>query len=225
MKKNIYLFCNETYGSAYLKVFQEYAQKLSEFECYVVFSLKGENRGFLGKLIAMIRDPFKYAHICYRQITLYFNGLSVLTVDNVNDPDFADTIPFGSFGFIAGFNQIFGKSVIERFFLFINFHPSLLPYYRGAIPSYWVIKNKETSTGFTAHTVSEKIDAGAIIYQESVKVTQDISEMELDNKIATAGAYYFSECLEAIMMGKQLRRRRINPQYLKEIDYVSSVRE
>jgi len=225
MKKRIYLFCNETYGNTYFKIFQEFAGKYSNFEYYVVFSSKGISVRFFNRITSLIKHPIKCAFKCYRWIICRKNGLKLTVVEDVNCNNFVESIPIGSIGFIAGFNQIFRKPIIDRFSLFINFHPSLLPYYRGAIPSYWVIKNKETITGFTAHIVSEEIDSGEIVYQELVEVNRDILEAELDCKIAAVGSYYFRECLKAIMEEKPLRQRRIDAKYLHKVDYVSSVRK
>lgn len=223
MKKRIYLFCNEQYGEAYLRVLQAAAGKWSNFDCYVVFSVPGRDDGCLSICVNMIRRLRK--SIVYRAHNLPVRSLKVITVADVNRADFYEIVPIGSIGFVAGFNQIFKKPIIDRFSSFINFHPSLLPYYRGAIPSYWVIKNNETITGFTAHVVSEQVDAGEIIYQELVEINQDISEVELDRKIAVAGSFYFDECLKAIGAGKSFRRKSICTQYSKLVDYVSAVRE
>lgn len=223
MKKRIYLFCNEQYGEAYLRVFQAAAGKWSDFDWYVVFSVPGRDGGCLRKCVNVIRRLRK--NFAYRAQNLLVNSLKVITVADVNRSDFYETIPIGSVGFVAGFNQIFKKPIIDRLSSFVNFHPSLLPYYRGAIPSYWVIKNNETITGFTAHVVSEQIDAGEIIYQELVEINQDISEVELDRKIAVVGSFYFDECLKAIGAGKPFRKKSVCVQYSNQVEYVSGVRE
>jgi methionyl-tRNA formyltransferase len=49
----------------------------------------------------------------------------------------------------------------------INLHPGLLPKYRGRAPLNWAIINGETRLGLTAHFVSEDVDAGDIVAQES----------------------------------------------------------
>src|SRR5258708_2774481 len=48
---------------------------------------------------------------------------------------------------------------------FINIHPSLLPKYRGPIPSMWAILNGEKITGTTMHYIDKGIDTGNIIAQ------------------------------------------------------------
>ncbi len=52
----------------------------------------------------------------------------------------------------------------------INIHPSLLPKYRGPSPTYWILHNREKSTGLTCHYVDDNFDTGPIIYQIEVPV-------------------------------------------------------
>lgn len=47
-----------------------------------------------------------------------------------------------------------------------NFHPGLLPAYRGSGAYSWVIINGEQETGVTLHVIDEKIDHGPIIDQQ-----------------------------------------------------------
>lgn len=51
-----------------------------------------------------------------------------------------------------------------------NFHPSLLPAYRGATPTKHCLLNGETVTGMTVHMLSEKVDGGQIIAQRRLLV-------------------------------------------------------
>ena len=45
----------------------------------------------------------------------------------------------------------------------INLHSSLLPKYRGLLPSFWILKNKEKFSGVSVFFVDEGIDSGQII--------------------------------------------------------------
>ena len=54
----------------------------------------------------------------------------------------------------------------------INFHPSLLPYFRGPNPYYWMIKLQSKDSGLTAHQITQDWDAGDIIYQHSFLIDQ-----------------------------------------------------
>lgn len=224
MKTRIYLFCNTAYGKAYYDVFHEFAKYNIDVDCFVVISIKYKNIHTPKRPAIRIKQLVDQFNRYYQQIKSKYYRLNLLFIEDVNSSNFSDAIPIGSIGFIAGFNQIFKYSVIEKFSLFINFHPSLLPYYRGAIPSYWVIENKENISGFTAHIVSEKIDTGEIIYQESISVNQDISETELDYKISLIGSNYFKECLQKIQSSTPLGRGSVNVQYSNPITYTPASR-
>ena len=52
----------------------------------------------------------------------------------------------------------------------INYHPSLLPKYRGGSAINWSIINGETETGVTIHYIDAGIDTGDIIIQERVPI-------------------------------------------------------
>jgi len=69
---------------------------------------------------------------------------------------------------ISSFHRIFKKEHLGGFLHVINIHPSLLPEYRGATPTNWMIKNGEQIVGLTAHMVDEGIDTGSILFQRNV---------------------------------------------------------
>lgn len=55
----------------------------------------------------------------------------------------------------------------------VNFHPSLLPKYRGRAPINWAILNGETELGLTVHFIDEGMDSGDIIAQQKFTLTQE----------------------------------------------------
>lgn len=61
----------------------------------------------------------------------------------------------------------------------INFHGSLLPKYRGRTPHIWAIINNEIETGITAHLIADGCDEGDIVYQEKIKIEDDITGADL----------------------------------------------
>lgn len=67
----------------------------------------------------------------------------------------------------------------------VNIHPSLLPYYKGPTPTYWVIVNNEKYTGITVHYIdNQDIDSGPIIYQERFQVPPLCTDGELRKEIS-----------------------------------------
>ncbi|MDP5043655.1 MAG: methionyl-tRNA formyltransferase, partial [Leeuwenhoekiella sp.] len=64
-----------------------------------------------------------------------------------------------------------------------NLHASLLPDYRGAAPINWAIIKGETETGVSTFFIDEKIDTGAIIFQEKLKIASDESAGILHDRL------------------------------------------
>ena len=53
-----------------------------------------------------------------------------------------------------------------------NFHPGILPNYRGSGIYSWVLINKETETGVTLHEIDYNIDSGPIIATSRTQITE-----------------------------------------------------
>lgn len=66
------------------------------------------------------------------------------------------------------------SELISQGKMLINTHPTYLPHLRGATPLNGVLYKGYSFMGATTHYISDKIDAGNIIYQEKVDVTEDI---------------------------------------------------
>lgn len=69
-----------------------------------------------------------------------------------------------------------------------NLHASLLPNYRGAAPINWAIINGETKTGVTTFFIDEKIDTGAMIFQEELPIDPTENAGSLHDKLMTIGS-------------------------------------
>jgi len=137
----------------------------------------------------------------YLRLLAGSDGAVVRTVANVNAVDFLQTVPPGTYGVVAGFNQIFRRNAIDCFRSLVNFHPSVLPLYRGPVPSYWVIRNGERQTGYTLHGVTERIDSGEVLFQETVACDGVQSASELNRAIAFAAQGTLDRYLTFILDG------------------------
>ena len=51
-----------------------------------------------------------------------------------------------------------------------NFHPSLLPAYKGPTPTKQCLLNGEKETGITIHTMTEEVDSGIIISRRKLSI-------------------------------------------------------
>ena len=69
-------------------------------------------------------------------------------------------------------NEIFRKPIITLAPKgCLNLHTALLPKYRGLMPSFWVLKNREEKTGVSVFFVDEGIDSGPILVQREVLIS------------------------------------------------------
>lgn len=87
----------------------------------------------------------------------------------------------------------------------INVHLSLLPHYRGPAPLYWVLANRERTTGVTIHYVDEGIDSGDVIAQRELEIRRDDSERTLHRRAVALAAELLSEVLPRIADGSAPR--------------------
>ncbi len=71
---------------------------------------------------------------------------------------------------------------------FVNIHPSLLPYYRGPAPTFWMLYNGEQQTGYTIHRMTTQVDRGAILAQAPLPLDWQRTELEIELEVFAAAA-------------------------------------
>lgn len=81
----------------------------------------------------------------------------------------------------------------------INVHASLLPKYRGGAPVHYAIWRGEKETGVTIMTMAPKMDAGDILAQKKVAITDDTIVSDLFKTLAQVGASLLKETLPKIL--------------------------
>ena len=69
-------------------------------------------------------------------------------------------------------------------FGFINFHPGMLPLYRGPDPIFWQLKDGITETGITAYKLDKDIDTGPVIHIEREQIDPSDTYGSLGKKLA-----------------------------------------
>lgn len=99
-------------------------------------------------------------------------------------------------------NQIFKKELITLAPKgCINLHSALLPKYRGLMPTFWVLKNKEEYTGVSVFFVDEGIDSGPIIAQKKIRINNK-SHAELIKITKYLGMELIAEAVRLIINDK-----------------------
>ena len=77
----------------------------------------------------------------------------------------------------------------------INYHPSLLPKYRGAAPIQWAILNNEPKTGLTVMRMDEGLDTGPILFKREVPILEDETAGQLHDRLSQLAGEVIIEAL------------------------------
>ncbi|WP_303701496.1 methionyl-tRNA formyltransferase [Flexistipes sinusarabici] len=114
----------------------------------------------------------------YQPLSLKNNDELVQKISNI-EPDFLVVVAYG---------RILPNNILNSAkYAPINVHFSLLPKYRGAAPVNWAVINGEEHTGVTTMLMSEGLDEGDILLQESVEIDLKNS-IELSEELSELGA-------------------------------------
>ncbi|MFB1081161.1 methionyl-tRNA formyltransferase [Jeotgalibacillus sp. JSM ZJ347] len=113
----------------------------------------------------------------------------------------------------AAFGQLLPKELLDAPKLgCINVHASLLPELRGGAPIHHAIIRGYEKTGITIMYMAEKLDAGDIISQREVGITDEDHVGSLHNKLSETGADLLSETLPLLIDGKADRTEQNHEQ-------------
>ncbi|WP_174733879.1 methionyl-tRNA formyltransferase [Mesobacillus harenae] len=103
----------------------------------------------------------------------------------------------------AAFGQILPKELLEApEYGCINVHASLLPELRGGAPIHYAILEGKKKTGITIMYMVEKLDAGDILTQAEVVITEEDTVGTLHDKLSKAGTDLLSETLPKLLERK-----------------------
>ncbi len=106
------------------------------------------------------------------------------------------------FALVVAYGKIFPLELIDLFPLgVLNVHYSLLPKYRGAIPTEAAILHGETVTGVTIQKMIQKLDAGEILSQVEVSINTEDTARELRPRLIKAGADLLINTLPSFING------------------------
>ena len=88
---------------------------------------------------------------------------------------------------MAGWMRIVSKKFCDAFAgRLINLHPSLLPKYKGLNAVEQALKAGDSETGCSVHWVTEQLDSGDVIKQQTVPILPDDTPESLQRAIQQA---------------------------------------
>ena len=106
-------------------------------------------------------------------------------------------------GIIAAYGQILPKDILAiPQYGFLNVHPSLLPRHRGSSPIQYTILSGDQKAGVTIIRISEEVDAGPILAQKEIEISQKETFSSLHDKLAELGAELLIESIPKLLTGK-----------------------
>lgn len=100
---------------------------------------------------------------------------------------------------VSTFKQILRANVIAIPRLgVVNFHPSLLPAYRGPCPTNAALLHDDPVTGITIHYITEKLDEGNLLLQRSLRIDRADNDGQLRRKLADLAGDMIPELVDLL---------------------------
>lgn len=165
------------------------------------------------------------------------NNISFTALEDINSPQGAELIEKLRPGLLVVI--AFGQKISAQIIAIpikgaINVHASLLPKYRGAAPINHAIINGEKETGISIITLAEKMDAGQILAQAELKISDEDRADTVSDKLSQLAGPLLIGTIDKIEAGtavytKQDESKATSAPKLKKadgiIDFGTSVRQ
>ncbi len=133
--------------------------------------------------------------------------IPVLQPQTLKDPEFLEELKTynADIFVVVAYGKLIPRSIFDLpNFGTINLHPSLLPKYRGAAPVEWALINGEHVTGVTVQMINEKLDAGDIVLQEKIELSETITSGELYELVMPIGEELVLKSMELLAKGRDM---------------------
>jgi methionyl-tRNA formyltransferase len=151
-------------------------------------------------------------------------GIATLKPSKIRTPEFlAELTGFApDLLVVVAYGRILPNAVLEAARLMpINVHASLLPRYRGAAPIEGAILAGERASGVTIMRITEQMDAGPILLQRAIELSDGETQGSLKARLAELGASALLETLALLARGEL----RETPQDESRATYTSLIKK
>lgn len=131
-------------------------------------------------------------------------GVPVIQPENVSSPEALEAIRQWDPEIIVvmAYGQILSQSLIDLpSRAIINLHASLLPKYRGASCIQAALRHGDAETGWTVLHVVKRLDAGNVICQTRLAISDSETGGELHDRLAAAGPDALAQGLRLLQNG------------------------
>ncbi len=133
-------------------------------------------------------------------------GLPVWPIDNVNTRDFRAHVKSLKVeaAVVVAFGQILGPRFLALFPNgCVNVHASLLPRWRGAAPIQRAIMAGDTESGVCLQVVVQELDAGDLIGERKVALSEATDAIILHDQLSHLGAELLANDFKAYLRGER----------------------
>ena len=107
------------------------------------------------------------------------------------------------------------KHILELPSKFINFHPGLLPKYKGSLSTVHSMINGETKVGGTWHYMTSKIDKGNILLQKEIDIEKLDTAFSLNHKIFEKGVSLLEDILYLVKINYKGKKQENTGNFYK----------
>ncbi len=131
-------------------------------------------------------------------------GLRVLQPRSMKDEDFLRELESirPEFIVVVAYGRILTPRVLNAPSIApVNLHASLLPRYRGASPIAWAVISGEKTTGLTTMIITEGLDEGDILLQETHEILEEDTAGSLADRLSVAGGPLLVKTLRGLRDG------------------------
>lgn len=122
---------------------------------------------------------------------------------------------------VVAYGEILKKHLLDMPLLgCINVHTSLLPKYRGAAPMEFTLLNGDREAGVSVIEMTEKMDAGDILIQKAISISDEINLGELQEQLIEIGGPALFEVIQSFEKGEVKRepQNHAKATYIQKVD-------
>ncbi len=150
------------------------------------------------------------------------HGLEVMTPEKVSTTEMVSEIRQKKWdmAIVVAFGQILSQNFLDAFPRgCVNIHSSLLPRWRGAAPMERTLMAGDSQTGVSLQKIVKELDAGDLIGNRKIKLTENVGAGELYEKLSHLGTELLTQDLKAFLR----REIRARPQDETQVSYAPKI--
>lgn len=192
--ETLFLLCDKSdfsvFGVGKIEIFQTRTFNPANFVFKTVYFLRNQDTfRFLELFFLFVWCVFSpISSAIFRKYDRYLKLISKrkIKVLDFDDPQIIDYLKSQQIDLIVvnAWGILAEEIVLAPKFGTVNIHPSKLPQYRGALPTLWALKNKDSETAVTYMLLDKSVDTGKIISQHVFGLGNGDNWISVENKVA-----------------------------------------